>query len=332
MRLPKPRGRLGVEVFDRLVEMPRQLPADEEVRAADPEDAASVLWVLHELSYRGFEDVADDAASDPESDPEVARVRRVLERDLEARLRSRWDAERRSRAEMGVEPGAADDVVAVLIELIETHEGPSMARFVQSRADAEQARELLRMRSIYHLKEADPTAWLVPRLPTRAKAALAEIQYDEYGGGRPERLHHALFASGLEGAGLRSEYGAYLDEAPLEVLEQNNAVSLFGMRRRLRGAAAGHFAAFEATSSVPSRRLAQGLARLGLGEAIVGYYREHVEADSVHDQLALRFVCAALVEEQPELRDDVLFGAFTCLDLEARFAAAQFDRWGVEGA
>ena len=99
------------------------------------------------------------------------------------------------------------------------------------------------------------------------------------------------------------EYGAYVDEAPLEVLEQNNAMSLFGLHRRLRGAALGHLAAFEATSSMPSRRMAQGLQRLGLAEEMVDYYAEHVEADAVHEQLAVRDVCGALVEEEPELDD-----------------------------
>ena len=51
---------------------------------------------------------------------------------------------------------------------------------------------------------------------------------------------------------------------PVEILEQNNALSMFGLQRRLRGAAVGHLAAFEATSSLPSRRNASsrsGVAR-----------------------------------------------------------------------
>ena len=104
----------------------------------------------------------------------------------------------------------------------------------------------------------------------------------------------------MEAAGLRAEYGAYVDEAPLEILEQNNAMSLFGLHRRWRGAALGHLAAFEATSSLPSRRMAQGLERLGFAPELVGYYTEHVEADAVHEQLAVRSICGALVEAEPD--------------------------------
>src|ERR1044072_2732129 len=110
----------------------------------------------------------------------------------------------------------------------------------------------------------------------------------------------------MEASGLRPERGAYIDEAPVEALEQNNAVSMFGLQRRLRGAALGHLAAFEATSSLPSRRMVQGLERLGFPPEMVGYYAEHVEAAAVHEQVALRDVCLRLVEEED--RKSVVLG------------------------
>ncbi|MBJ7359456.1 iron-containing redox enzyme family protein, partial [Nocardioides sp.] len=158
---------------------------------------------------------------------------------------------------------------------------------------------------------------------------LVELQYDEYGVGDPSRLHSHLFARGMEASGLRPEPGVYVDEAPAEVLEQNNVLSMFGLQRRLRGAAVGHLAAFEATSSLPSRRMAQGLQRLGLPAEIVSYYTEHVEADAVHEQVALRDICVALVAETPSLETDVWFGAWACLDLETRTAHRLLRSWGV---
>ncbi len=113
------------------------------------------------------------------------------------------------------------------------------------------------------------------------------------------------------------------------VLEQNCTLTMFGLHRRLRGAALGHFAAVEATSSLPSQKLAQAFKRLQLPAAMIAYYDEHVEADAVHEQLAARDVCEVLVAEEPHLLDDVLFGAWTCLDLEARTARALLESWGV---
>jgi hypothetical protein len=312
MILPKPRGAFSAEVMETL----RAVPETVETPRSEPEDdvdAALALWVLYELSYQGFEDVAEEA----EWEPALLAVRRRLEVDLERRLRARWT---------GHQP-VGKDFAAELFAFVEAHDGPSLARYVQTRATRDQVLDLLRLRSIYHLKEADPTSWSVPRLPVAAKAALVELQYDEYGAGDPNRLHAHRFARGLEGAGLRADYGAYIDDVPLEILEMNNAMSLFGLHRRLRGASMGHLAAFEATSSVPSRRMAQGLERLELGEQIVGYYTEHVSADAVHDQLAVREICGPLVADEPHLLDDVYFGAFTALDLEARFARSLLARW-----
>jgi hypothetical protein len=282
--LPKPRGPLCLALQTALRDVPVKPVPRLDLAPESPDDAALSLWMLHELSYGGFDDVADDA----EDEPEIVRVRRRLEQDLEASLRQRW-------------PGMPDgvDLASGFFDWLAEHDGPSLARHVQTEATREQVLDLLRARSVYHLKEADPTTWVIPRLPTSAKAALAGLQYDEYGVGDPDRLHAHLWARGMAASGLRPEYGAYVDATPVEVLEQNNAVSMFGLKRRLRGAAVGHLAAFEATSSVPSRRMAQGLERLGFPAEMIGYYTEHVEADAVHEQVALRDVCLALVREEP---------------------------------
>ncbi|MFE6645624.1 iron-containing redox enzyme family protein [Nocardioides sp. NPDC057772] len=307
--LPKSRGTLSAAVFNALQS---GATAGLEPSPESEEDAQIALWALYELHYRGF----DEVDAELEWDADLLRLRRDLERSFEAELRKRWEASPLREA-------------GELTGLIEGHDGPSLARFVQRKADREQVLEILQHRSLYHLKEADPTTWVVPRLDTRPKAALMEILFDEYGDGDPNRLHHHLFRRGLEASGLRTDHACYVDEAPVEILEMNNALSLFGMHRRLRGAALGHFAAFEATSSVPSRQLAQGLRRLDFPDEMAAYYDEHVEADSVHEQVALRDVCGAFLEDNPNERDVVLLGAFTCLDLEARYAHAMLTRWGA---
>lgn len=317
MMLPKPRGTLSQWTFD-LLRAGRSSPAVPSavvsVDADDDEDAAVALWTLHELSYGGFEDVDERA----ETNPAVLVVRARLEDDLEARLRERWSAT----------ACAAEEVPDALMALVDADDGPSLAEHVRRRADSEQALDLFRQRSVYHLKESDPSAWVVPRLPVRAKAALMELQFDEYGNGNPNRLHAHLFARGMDAVGLRPERGAYVDDALTETLEMNNAASMFGLQRRLRGAAMGHLAAFEATSSLPSRRMVQGLERLGFASAMIAYYSEHIEADAVHEHLATHGICGALAADEPQLAGDILFGAFTCLDLESRFASAMLASWG----
>jgi hypothetical protein len=312
---PKPRGALSERLFAAIRVPAGDLSTLADLAPENDDDAQIALWTLYELHYRGFEDVADEL----EWHPDLLRLRHRLEEDLLARLRSRYES-----------PLVGGDFAETFFDYVAGHDGPSLASYVHRHASHDQVLDLLRVRSVYHLKESDPTAWVVPRLPVGVKAALMELQYDEYGCGDPNRLHAHLFAVGMEACGLRPDYGAYIDDVPVEILEQNNAMSLLGLRRGLRGAALGHLAAFEATSSMPSRRMAQGLDRLGMPREIIAYYEEHVAADAVHEQLAVRTICGALVAHEPALLDDVFFGAFTCLDLEDRVANRLLGQWQAE--
>jgi hypothetical protein len=111
-------------------------------------------------------------------------------------------------------------------------------------------------------------------------------------------------------------------------------MTMFGLNRRLRGAAMGHLAAFEASSSVPCRKIAAGIERVGLPATVAAYFHEHVEADAVHEHVAANDICGALVAEDPSLREDVLFGAASSLHLDALAGAELLDRWtaGLEKA
>lgn len=311
MLTPSPRGPLSECVLEslRTGETSRVTDAPD---AGSPEDAQITLWALYEQHYRGFDDVAGEL----EWDPQLIAVRRRLEQDFERELRA--------RTPKLPEPGNfAEDFFAFVAD----HDGPSLAAHIHRSATDEQVREFLRHKSIYHLKESDHTTWVIPRLSDPVKAAVMELQYDEYGGGNPNRLHAHLFAQGLATSGLSAEYGAYIDEVPAEVLEQNNVMSLFGLNRRLRAASLGFLAAFEATSSSPSRKIARGLERLGFPAEMVEYYTEHVEADAVHEQLAVRTICGALLAEEPALHEDVFFGAWTSLDQDDRYAQRMLGAW-----
>jgi hypothetical protein len=324
MRLPLDRGPLSGAVLRALAD---GTEVDDDLLVAEvrrgtgdvllDEDLQLLLWTLYELHFRGFDGV--DPAR--EWDPRLLRVRAAAEEVFETTLRA--------RATSYVEAArtAADDVPEQIHHVIGAVPGPSLAHHLQREASHDQFVEFMTQRSLYHLKESDPTAFVLPRLDGPAKAALAELLYDEYGGGRPERLHATLFARALEGCGLDPAYGAYVDLTPGYTLAVNNAMSLFGLHRRLRGAALGHLAAFEATSSLPCRRIASGIRRLGLPDAVWDYFDEHIEADAVHEQVALRNICGTLVADQPGLRDDVLLGAAVCMDLDAVAAERMIDAW-----
>ncbi|MCU1482914.1 MAG: hypothetical protein JWQ19_3700 [Subtercola sp.] len=221
----------------------------------------------------------------------------------------------------------AEAVAAALFELTSHETGPSLARFLAKKATVEQLREFLVQRSIYTLKEADPHSWAIPRLTGRPKAALVEIQADEYGGGRPERMHAAIFARTMRGLGLDSRYAAYVDNVPAVTLASMNMMSMFGLNRRLRGAIVGHLAAFEMTSSIPNRHYGNGFRRLDFGPDVTLYFDEHVEADAVHEQIAGRDLAGALAEDQPTLLADIMFGASACLTVDGWASETILEAW-----
>ncbi len=283
--------------------------------SSDPlrdEDLHLALYVCYELHYRGFEGVDDEC----EWDPELLRFRRTLEREFENAL----------AATIRVSDEEALDVSSTLRDLAGATT-LDLASFLGRRASLDQIREFVMHRSAYHLKEADPHTFVIPRLSDGPKAALVEIQADEYGGGRPLRMHAALFSRMMVGLGLDPTYGAYLNVIPSSSLAPVNLMSLFGLHRGWRGAAVGHLALFELTSARPNRLYGDGLRRLGLGPEVTAFHDEHVEADSIHDMIATYDLAAALAEAEPGLAGSIVFGA-KALDLMEGMASSQLlDPW-----
>ncbi|MEU0516416.1 iron-containing redox enzyme family protein [Streptosporangium sp. NPDC006007] len=256
MHLPTPRGPITAALFERLTRPPHgfdppAVPAGESV--VDDEDLQLALFTCYELHYQGFDGVDDRW----EWEPSLLRQRGALE----------------ERFERGLEvivprPGTPPAHIRhALTELVaNAEEGPSLAAFLDRKADLDQFREFVAHRSVYHLKEADPHTWAIPRL--------------------------------------------------------------FGLHRRHRGALLGHLAAFEMTSSLPNRRYGRGLRRLGGDAAACLFYDEHVQADAVHEQIAVHDMCGGFAAEHPVLAGDVLYGAACALALDRLFTERILDRWG----
>lgn len=336
MKIPEPRGPVSAGLFELLSEgtsadpaaqsdlhelVAAQLPAVVDI--IEDEDFQLALFCLYELHYGGLDDVDDRW----EWNPGLLAIRQLLEAPFERSLRS---AAQRCAAQTSLPPAetlSSDDVAAILFELAAQDNGPSMSRHVAKRATLEQLSEFLIHKSIYQLKEADPHTWAIPRLAGRAKAALVEIQADEYGGGRPDRMHSTLFARTMRGLGLKEHFGAYVDSVPAISLASVNMMSLFGLNRRLRGAIAGHLAIYEMTSSRPNQLYGQGFRRHGFGAGVTSYFDEHVEADAVHEQIAGRDLAGGLVEAEPGLLGDVIFGATAALAIDGRLSSIIMDAW-----
>ncbi len=317
MRLPIPRGPNSAAIISALAESPSPgLPSPAGVAAADDEDLQLVLAVCYELHYGGFVGVDDSW----EWSPSLLEVRAAAERRFLVQLLA------------GTHPPRVLDparVPRVLDRMIRGDPDTGLSRYLEHRATWAQFREFAAHRSIYQLKEADPHTWAIPRLTGVAKAALVEIQADEYGGGVPGRMHSQLFAATMRGLDLDDAPGALLDAVPAVSLAAANVVSLFGLHRRWRGALLGHLAVIEMDSAVPNRAYRDGARRLGLGPDATAFFDEHVEADAVHEQIAAHQMCGTFARENPALAGDVVFGATCALSTYGAQAHHLMNSWAA---
>ena len=311
-QLPEPRGPASQAIVDYLSGR-GPAPSVECAVTTTEDDRQLALYVSYELHYGSFSGVDDRA----EWDLAVLALRAALEASFEEQLLAEVDPPECS-------PKAVGDT---LFRLAEADEGPSLARHLEAYGDVEQFREFMVHRSAYQLKEADPHTWAIPRITGDAKSALVEVQADEYGSGDPERMHSRLFAKSMDALGLDSRYGAQIDRLPEATLATVNLISLFGLHRRWRGALVGHLAMFEITSPGPNRRYGRALRRLGYGKEATEFYDEHVEADSVHENIAAYDLAQGLAVAEPSLTRDILFGAQALLALDARMAAEILTAW-----
>jgi hypothetical protein len=312
--LPRPRGPL-TEWLD--VVLSGRPPAGEpplhHVERAEPlgDDLQLALHVCYELHYRGFATVHPDW----EWDPDLLRFRGAMERRFQAALHE-------------AVPGGDDVAGALDPLLVERVDATGVAGYLRDRGTWPRMREYLVHRSIYQLKEADPHAWVVPRLRGRAKASLVAVEVDEFGGGAG-RAHAHLFADLLLGAGLDPSYLGYLDDVPAVSIAVVNLMSMFGLHRALRGALVGHLAAAETSTAPSADKLARALRRLGAPPACLRFFPEHTEGDAVHEQLTHHDVVGGLLEQEPRLAADVVFGVRATQLLEDRLADHLLGAWNA---
>ncbi len=323
--LPSARGQLTEWLFtvlrgrrtgDVAADAPDPGFVDQVVAGLDPladDDFQLALYACYETHYRGFAGVDDRW----EWDPGLLAFRTKLERAFEDALRAR------------VGDTAATDGTAVSDRLrrIASQGGPSISRHLKDKGSQFEMTEFLIHKSPYQLKEFDPQSWVIPRLEGRAKGALLEVAFDEFGCGRPERIHAQLFRNTMEAVGLDGRYGAYLDCIPGVTLAPVNLMSMFGLHRRLRGAALGHLVIGELTSALSTKRSADALRRLGYGPDATDFFDEHVLADSIHDMIMLHDLAGAVAADDPHLVDDMVFGAAAGVVVDGAFAEYVLGCW-----
>jgi len=310
--LPRPRGPLSSALLAWWTDgqpLPETVP--EVCDATTDDDLHVALWACYQLHYDGFAGIDDTFEWDPATLAFRAQLEAMFERDLRLEHRP---------ADLPTNPAAA-------LRAISGWAGPPLARTVGNRGTLGEVREVAIHRSAYQLKEADPHTWAIPRLRGPGRAAMVEIQADEYGDGVPGEAHCELFAAAMVDLDLDPTFGAYIDRLPGVTLATDNLISMFGLHRRLRGAAVGHLALFEMCSVVPMSHYLRAAQRHGGLPALERFYEVHVEVDEHHARLALEEMVTPMVQADPTLGPDVVFGAAALSRVEARLADHVLRSW-----
>src|SRR4051794_29843997 len=194
--LPSARGAASALVLDALRREPHVLAPLHRAPADDPigdDDLQLALYVCYELHYRGFDGVDEGW----EWEPSLLALRRDLEAEFAQAL------QREVPRDAGASLPAAEEMDVALRAIADADESPSLSRYLEVSGSLEQFLEFCVHRSAYQLKEADPHSWALPRIGGAPKAAMVEIQADEYGGGGPRGLPPRVFARAERAPGAR---------------------------------------------------------------------------------------------------------------------------------
>lgn len=308
-RSPQRDGHLGAAASTRTLGI---TPAIGPVDALSDDDFSLALYLCYELHYRGV------ANADWEWDPGLLKFRAELERIFEDRLRDEIHHERFRFAK---------DVVTSLEELVSTYRDPALSTYLLEVGTFDQLREFCVHRSAYQLKEADPHTFGIPRLSGEAKAAMVEIQYDQYGSGDASRMHAALFANTMTALDLDCSYGSYVEILPGVTLATVNLVSMFALHRRWLASLVGHLAVLKMTSVEPMAHLGDALDRFGVAPEGRHFCDAHVDVNARHARIAQDRLVKGLIDTEPHVGSEILFGAAAVLMLEQRFRYHLLDSW-----
>ncbi len=256
-------------------------------------DVQLSLYVCYELHYRGFAGVDNGW----EWNPGLLHLRPAWKRPF-------LSAVRHDVGDIGLEDTAASEMERLSVEPVDGS-GPSY--FLRDKGTWEQMREYFVHRSLYHLKRAIRTPGRSRGSPVRPRRRSWPSSTTSSAVGRSDQVHQQLFADLMVAAGLDGQLPRLHRRRAGRVAGPGEPDVPVRLHRKHRGCAVGHFASTEITSSrlTPAGR---GLGAPWAPETCVAFYREHVEADAVHEQVVRSEVVGDLVSREPALNGDVIFG------------------------
>ena len=320
MLLPEARGDLTFALVDALRRDDPDCCPRPSSPAADPltdDELQLALWICYELHYRGFDDVGADGSGSPSCSACAASSRRSLLGALRARV---------------AVPGRTRPVAAAAARTRRLRRRPVAVAVHAAQANRDAVPRVRDAPLGLPAEGGRPAQLGDPPAERPAKAALVEIQADEYGGGelRADALR-ALPRRCCAASGSTTPTAPTSTRCPASRSRVSNVMSLFGLHRALRGALVGHLAAYEMTSSapVPPLRARAAPARRRRGRMPSSSTSTSPRTRCTSNWPRTTSAAGSPMPSRSSPRTS-LFGAAACLYVDKRFAEHVLGCWAQE--
>ncbi len=148
------------------------------------------------------------------------------------------------------------------------------------------------------------------------KMEIAANYWDEMGNGNPQKVHTELFSVLLEELRLTEDtdfYTLFEDAAP-ESLACGNLLIYYAIHRTNVTVGLGAMGAVEMLAPIRFSHFVKGFKRLGLSQQASEYHKLHITVDTQHGNGWINNAIVPLVQQKPELKRDISYGALCRLE------------------
>ncbi len=313
--IPWARGPLSTAVIDALQRGPGTFgtaPPVEHVDVLVDDDFQLALYLCFEAHFRGFN------GADWEWDAKLLRFRAELEEAFESRLRdevSRGGSASRSHA------------LAQLGQLIQDSSTSALVSYVDEFGNVEQLRELCVHQSVAHLHAIESHSLAIAHLTGEAMNALVDIGRNHQDHGQGPAGPTALFGGTMVALGLDPSSGSYVEMTPGVTLAMANLASMFALHRRSRAAFVGQLAIREGSSALSMQGFVDVFTKFGISPEGRRFFDVYADVAHRNARIARERMVTGFLASNPELVDELVFGATAMSVLEGTFATHVRTSW-----
>lgn len=313
--IPWARGPLSAAVINALQRGPGAFgtaPPIDDVDVLLDDDFQLALYLCYETHHRDFN------GADWEWDAELLSFRAQLEHSFEARLRdetSRWDHP------------STPHVLERLDALYRGARTAELVTFVDEVGNLDQLRELCVHESVVHLHEDESHSLSLAHLTGEARGALADLQRIRRGHDQGSGGLAMLYGDTMVALGLDPSSGSYVEMTPGATLAMVNLASMFAFHRRFRGEFVGQLALWESSSAHSMQMVSGVLEKFGVGPEGRQFFDVYARVDPRDARIVADRIVPGFLAADPELANDVVFGATASVMLEGSFVTHVLAAW-----